>query len=300
VENLAEDERLSPLSRDVFRRLGHRTWCGVPITIGDRLLGTLNMWSRERFSPEDFAIATAFAAQAAVALENSRLYAEVQRELGERRRAEERLQGSVREKEVLLRELHHRVKNNMQIISSLLRLQSRQVQIPEVREIFRESQNRVRSMALVHEMLYQSKNLARVNLGAYFKAVAQGLYRTYGADPARILLKLEVAEIDVGVDVAIPCGLVVGELLSNALKHAFPSGRAGTLWVRAHRDDGDTLTVAVKDDGVGMPPGADRGASDSLGLRLVRMLTEDQLRGDVEFLGGTGTECRLRIPMETR
>jgi PAS domain S-box-containing protein len=221
-------------------------------------------------------------------------------DITDRMLAKAELQASLREKEVLLREVHHRVKNNMQIISSLLRLQSRQLRSPEAQDVLRESQNRVRSMALVHELLYQSDDLARVNVRPYFKALAHGLYRAYGADAGRIALTLEVDEIFVGMDVAIPCGLVVGELLSNALKHAFPSGRAGGVRLVARRYGESELEISVKDDGVGMDPEQFRASTESLGLRLVRMLAEDQMRGTIQIFRREGTEYRLRFPQEKR
>jgi len=171
-----------PLSRDVFRRLGHRCGVGSRSRSGPAA-GDAHMWSRERFSPEDFGHRHAFAAQAAVALENSRLYAECSGSWASAGEAEERLQGSVREKEVLLRELHHRVKNNMQIISSLLRSVSASAD-PEVREIFRESQNRVRSMALVSMRCCTSQEPGASQPGRLFQGCGAGaFYRPTGRIP---------------------------------------------------------------------------------------------------------------------
>ncbi len=216
------------------------------------------------------------------------------RDVTEDRRAQERIRTSLEEKEVLLKEIHHRVKNNLQVISSLLNLQSRQVTDPAVLEILKESHNRVRSMALVHETLYQSGDLGSIDVGAYVHRLAAHLVRSYGVSTALVRLVTDIADVRLGIDTAIPCGLMINELVSNALKHAFPEQRPGEIRieVRAERDGGFLLRVS--DDGVGLPEGLDYRNTSSLGLRLVNTLAA-QLEGTLSCTTGPGTAFELRF-----
>ncbi|HZS04520.1 MAG TPA: histidine kinase dimerization/phosphoacceptor domain -containing protein [Blastocatellia bacterium] len=217
--------------------------------------------------------------------EDGPLVIAVARDITERKRVEEQIRSSLREKEVLLKEIHHRVKNNLQVITSLLNLQSRYLRDQPLQEVFKESQNRVRSMALVHEKLYQSKELAPINAAEYIHNLTTNLLRSYGTDPHKIRHRVEVDEVELGVDTAIPCGLLVNEMVSNALKHAFPEGRSGEIRVEL-RAQGDGLLLRVSDDGVGLPEGLDFREADSLGLQLVNALATqlddpaDGRRGD--------------------
>jgi PAS domain S-box-containing protein len=206
----------------------------------------------------------------------------------ERRTAEERIRTSLREKEVLLKEVHHRVKNNLQIISSLLNLQSKYIKDDQALEMFKESRNRIRSMTLIHEKLYRSKDLANIDVAEYIQNLSSNLFRSYSA--GRISLKTQVDDILLGVDTAIPCGLIINELVSNSLKHAFPD-KQGEILVNLHRDNGK-FTLIVRDDGVGFPEHVDFRNTDSLGLQLVCTLT-DQLDGEIELNRGGGTEFRI-------
>jgi len=156
---------------------------------------------------------------------------------------------SLREKEILLKEIHHRVKNNLQITSSLLRLQTARIPSPEAKQLLRESQDRVRSMALVHEMLYRSHDLARIDFGEYARSLVQQLLRSYGVDVRQVKHTIDVDHGMLGVDEAVPCGLIINELVANSLKHAFPSNRQGRIWVRMDADEG-RCTLRVGDDGV--------------------------------------------------
>ncbi|MEW5847389.1 MAG: PAS domain S-box protein [Myxococcota bacterium] len=216
------------------------------------------------------------------------------RDISERRRVEEQLRASLREKEVLLKEIHHRVKNNLQVTSSLLKLQSSYIADQQAREIFSESQNRIRSMALVHEKLYQSRDLSRVDLNEYTRSLAALLFRSYGTDPARVSLRLEGEPILLTIDTAVPCGLILNELLSNCLKHAFPDGRNGTVTVRVGSPAGGRHQLEVRDDGVGLPPGFDVKKVESLGLQLVNTLVE-QIHGHLEVDVAGGTAFRVRF-----
>ncbi len=200
----------------------------------------------------------------------------------------ERLKASLREKELLLKEVHHRVKNNLQVISSLLNLQARHVVDPRALELFKESQNRVRSIALFHEKLYQAKDLGHVEAFEYLNTLIANLLAAYGAKPTAVSLEVEREDILLGVDVAIPLGLVLNELISNALKHAFPDGRRGQIRVQLGRCDQDRYRLVVSDDGVGFPADLDFRNAPSLGLQLVCTLV-DQLAGTIELIGAPGT-----------
>lgn len=214
----------------------------------------------------------------------------------ERNRAMEKLTASLKEKEVMLKEIHHRVKNNMQVISSMLRLQAGYLEDPQALELFQESQNRVKSMALIHEKLYSSQDLARIDFADYLRNLTSHLFRSYSGH-ADIALNIEVSDVRLGVDAGIPCGLIVNELVSNALKHAFPNGRPGQITVALRRKNG-TYVLSVKDDGVGFPKDVDFRSTPSLGLQLVTTLVS-QLDGTVELISnGAGTEFRIEFAAE--
>jgi PAS domain S-box-containing protein len=216
----------------------------------------------------------------------------------ERRRVEEQIRMSLREKETLLQEIHHRVKNNLQVISSLLRLQSAQVDDPHTLSVLTESRGRVRSMALVHEMLYQSENLTRVDFGAYVRNLSGYLIRAYRTSSTTVALHSDVQDVTLGIDLAVPCGLIINELVSNALKHGFPGGREGEITIKM-RADPSTITLVVSDDGVGLVDGLEWQRADSLGLQLVVMLVE-QLEGVIELDSSAGTAFRITFPRPVR
>ncbi len=221
----------------------------------------------------------------------------LQQEIGERRRAERGIRTSLQEKEVLLKEVHHRVKNNLQVIFSLLYLQSRDIEDPVVQQMFRDSQNRVRSMALVHEQLYRSEDLARVDFGEYVRRLAAHLYRAYGVPGDGIKFTVDVVDALLGIDQAIPCGLIINELVSNALKHAFPtSGRCpeSEIAVSLRPNAANRLTLTVHDNGVGFPEKLDWRATASLGLQLVNTLVR-QLEAEIELNRDAGTEFRITL-----
>jgi PAS domain S-box-containing protein len=226
--------------------------------------------------------------------EQGTLVTSIIRDITDRRRAEEQIKASLREKEVLLKEIHHRVKNNLQVTSSLLKLQSGFIQDPQAREMFAESQNRIRSMALVHEKLYQSSDLSRIDFSDYIKSLTSLLFRSFGVDRERIALKIEGDHIFLSVETAVPCGLIVNELLSNCLKHAFPEGRAGEIAVGVYSREPAWCVINVKDNGVGLPKELDLEQTETLGLQLVRTLA-GQLRAEVEVVREGGTEFRIRF-----
>jgi PAS domain S-box-containing protein len=204
----------------------------------------------------------------------------VARDITERKRTDENLRASLREKEVLLKEIHHRVKNNLQVISSLLSLQAEYLTDEGMLRILRESQSRVKSMALVHEKLYQSNNLAEIDFGDYVRELVMQLFRSYGMRQEVVHMAINADAISLGVDRAIPAGIIVNELVTNALKYAFPNGQAGTIVVELRSIAAGVVRVVIRDDGVGFPKGLGLDTAGSLGLTLVHMLT-DQLRGEL-------------------
>jgi PAS domain S-box-containing protein len=217
-------------------------------------------------------------------------------ELAER---QSRLEASLHEKEVLLREIHHRVKNNMQVISSLLQLQSDNIDNPEARELFAESQNRIRSMALIHEKLYQSDDLAQVDFADYVESLVSMLRASQGARAPRVSLDVRTDPVAIDIERAIPAGLILNELVSNCFKHGFPDGRQGRIEVRLHARGGEEVALAVRDDGVAPPPGFDPSAVHSLGLRLVHILA-DQLGATLAFDHEQGFACDLAFKLNPR
>jgi PAS domain S-box-containing protein len=215
-------------------------------------------------------------------------------DITERKQAEEELLASLKEKEILLREVHHRVKNNMQVMISLLGLQTTYVSDPKMLEMLRESQNRVRSMAIVHEELYQSDNLARINFAGYVSRLASSLLYMYQSNP-QIKLELEIGDVSLGVDTAIPCGLIINELITNALKYAFPQNREGSIWVKMAGASEGNWKLAVVDDGIGFPAHLDFHHTETLGLQLVNILTA-QLDGVLELDASKGTTVTILFP----
>jgi PAS domain S-box-containing protein len=211
-----------------------------------------------------------------------------------RKEAENEIAASLREKETLLKEVHHRVKNNLQIISSLLNLQSRTSKDETTRAIFKDSQDRIMTMALIHEKLYQSGNFARVDFHAYLTSLVTFLFRSMPAH--HVEYALDVEPIDLSIDSAIPCGLIVNELLTNTLKHAFPGGKSGTVLVGLNKQGDSRAVISVKDTGIGLPSDIDLHSTRSLGLHLVSILTE-QIGGSIEIERGAGTTFRVSFPL---
>ncbi len=211
----------------------------------------------------------------------------VLRDITEHKRAEEKIKQSLQEKELLLREIHHRVKNNIQIISSLLSLQSHYIKDKAYSEMLRDSQSRIKSMALIHEKLYQSKSLANIDFKEYITTLVHSLFQSYGVSMGSILLEVEVEKISLDIDAAIPCGLIINELVSNSLKHAFPEGQ-GKIRI-CFRSVDDSKELIVSDNGIGIPESVDLDTTQSLGLHLVKILAEDQLDGKISLERSEGT-----------
>jgi two-component sensor histidine kinase len=225
---------------------------------------------------------------------------ELKLEISERREAQEQLNASLSEKEVLLKEIYHRTKNNMQVITSLLNLQSNQIDDPRYVALFNDSRNRIISMALVHEKLYRSKNLSNIDFKDYITSLANGLFSFYGKNAKNVSLSVNAGGIILGIDTAIPCGLIINELLSNCLKYAFPEGRSGSIFIDLKKTTaGDTsdsrYELTVSDNGIGLPEDIDIKSTKSLGLQLVTNLTMHQLRGSIELRRSGGTCYFIRF-----
>ncbi len=216
---------------------------------------------------------------------------ELKKEISQRKTAQEQIHESLKEKIVLLREIHHRVKNNLQIVSSLLNLQAGYITDKKVLEILKESQNRIRSMALIHEKLYQSPDLDKINFSEYIQSLTKDLFRSYQSQLNRINIRSEVGEIFLEIDQSILCGLIINELISNAIKHAFKGKGKGEILVQLFQD-GEDYQIIVKDDGIGFPKDIDIENTDSLGLQLVTSLT-GQMSGKIDIKSNNGTVVKI-------
>ncbi len=211
-------------------------------------------------------------------------------DITERKLAAEKTETSLHEKEILLKEVHHRVKNNLQVISSLLNLQSNSIDNPLALARFQDSQNRIRSMALIHERLYRSDDLARIDFGPYLHDLAGSLVQTYRRQAQRVELRMSTVRVLLDIDTAIACGLIVNELVSNALKHAFPDGRSGQVGVEIQEDrELEQFRLVIWDDGIGIPEDLDYLKTTSLGLQLVNSLTR-QIKGSIDLCRVNGTK----------
>lgn len=221
-------------------------------------------------------------------------YVTIIQDISERKAFEAGLRGSMKEKEILLRELYHRTKNNMQVICSLLNLECASCGDPRLVEEFRVIENRIRSMSLVHEKLYQSRNLASINLGDYIRDLAALLQASYSPGAERIGIATELESVQASIDAAVPCGLIVNELVANCLRHAFPSGGPGMISIRLSRREGGLVELRVEDDGVGLPRDFEAAGSKGIGVKTARALAE-QLGGELDIgpRQGGGTRCLL-------
>ncbi len=213
-------------------------------------------------------------------------------DITERKQAEKKIKASLKEKEILLREVHHRVKNNMQVITSLLSLQASRTGNKEAVAALQESQQRVRSMAMAHERLYRSKDLAHLKLSGYVSSLVSGVAQLFSTDPNRITVQIQVADIPVNMDQAVPLGLIINELVTNALKYAFPEGGSGTLTISIEPKGEDEVALVVADDGVGIPEELDWRNTDTLGLMLATNLCQ-QIRGSILLDRSNGTRWQI-------
>lgn len=315
---------LDPVEAAHMKQTGIKTLLMLPMVYQEKVIGLVEMRDGQverTFTDHEISLAQLLANQTASAIENARLYEQAQQEITERLRAEELIKASLKEKELLLQEIHHRVKNNLQVISSLLNLQSKGIEDRSALELFKESQNRVRSMALIHEKLYRSRDLARIDFAEYVRNLASFLIRSYRSDSGPVRLEVNARDVFLGIDSAVPCGLIINELISNALKHAFPpdrgsspardtstsgtdrlvggdglNGKESEIRVELYADHDRHLTLVVGDNGVGFPEDLDFRNTESLGMQLVNTLVS-QLGGKVELSNNGGTEFKITFPV---
>ena len=286
-----EAERLWKHSREDL--LGRSLWEVFPEAVGGSFYHMYDQVMRtgrpahleDRYAPFD----RWFEVHAHPAVEGLAVYF---RDVTERHRADESIRRALKEKEVLLREIHHRVKNNLQVICSLLRLQEGYIHDETLRQVLKECRERVHAMAILHDQLHRAKDLSSIDLGGYVRNLAASLFCSYGVNSAQIGLRLNLEGITVPFDTAIPCGLIVHELVSNALRHAFPDGRKGRISLGLRLEPGGEIELRVRDDGRGFSENAPSGTIRSLGLRLVDLLAE-QMEAAVERSNRAGTEYRL-------
>jgi predicted ATPase/two-component sensor histidine kinase/tRNA A-37 threonylcarbamoyl transferase component Bud32 len=292
----------------------------VPIQGHGNLLGILyleNNLTTNAFTPDRATILQVLTAQAAIALENAKLYQQLegysqtletnndvlQQEVSDRRRAENQLRQSLAEREVLLKEIHHRVKNNLQIISGLLQLQSQSVTDSATINILRESQHRIESMSLIHKKLYSSSDFGEIDQADYIPSLASSLLASYQITPGRVALHMEIAPILLNIDQAIPCGLIVNELVSNALKYAFPDDRPGEIDIHLHvlssnqsdNQSSNQVELIIRDNGIGLPETVNWEYAQSLGLSLVHDLAVEQLEGSLTVERHPGTTFKIQF-----
>ena len=221
----------------------------------------------------------------------------LQEEVRERTQMGEQLRTSLQEKEVLIQEVHHRVKNNMQIISSMIRLQFRHIENETLEQLIRDLQQRVHTMSLVHEKLYKSRSLSRIDLADFIRELAQELLHSYSRPSESVKLNLALEPVKLSVDYTIPCGLIINELLTNTLKYAFPAGQQGTIYIRLKTLQGRQVLLSVCDDGPGYPELSDWSKSTTTGLRLIHLLSA-QLRGEYHAINDPGACFELKFQEE--
>jgi two-component sensor histidine kinase len=219
-------------------------------------------------------------------------------DITERKQAEHQIMRSLEEKEVLLSEVHHRVKNNMSIIASLLSLQSAYVDNKKYKDMFVECQSRIRSMALVHERLYINADFARIDMPGYIDGLVSNIRYTF-AVPSTVIVNMAVEDVDLGIDTLIPCGLIINELMINAFKHAFDGHDSPEIGVALKRIEGGYAALTVSDNGKGLPEGFDVSASTGLGIKIVRTLCK-QIQGSLEVRNGRGAMFTLTFPEQPR
>jgi two-component sensor histidine kinase len=267
--------------------------CYLPLIINEEVIGILGVWGSD-LCIDDLPGLTVFANQVSTSINNATLFDQAQKEIAYKTETEIRIQESLAEKEVLLKEVHHRVKNNLQIITSLLNLQINQSKDTVLIEGLRESQGRVKAMALIHEKLYQSDDLAQISMASYISSLTNALSTSYRIAPEKVEIHVDTANIRLDLDTAIPCGLIVNELITNSLKYAFPDETKGEIEVLFKEPQNGKIKLIVKDNGVGLPKEIIPEKVSSLGLKLVSSLVR-QIEGEMKVTNGVGVNYEINF-----
>lgn len=264
---------------------GYESVALIPLKVGKKTYGLiqLNDFHKDHFTQQDISMAEDIADNIAIAIA--------------RQLAENKTRATLKEKDTLLQEIHHRVRNNMQVIISLMKLQADKFTDQKLIDAFQESQSRIYAMAAVHGILYQSENIDNIDISTYLEKLGQTIFRTYKTDDTRIKLFIEIMPIDLKLEQSYPIGLVFNEIISNALKYAFPDGRQGEIKVVSERVAHDGIKLMVSDNGVGFPLDFDWRKSDSLGLQLVKGLVEYQLEGGLHLDTSNGVKWEITFPV---
>lgn len=272
-------------------KIGIRSLVSILLVIDEQVIGFMNFSSDmpNSFNEENIEVLKVVSNQLAVAV----YQAQLQEQIAEHSR---NLQNSLSEKEVLLKEIHHRVKNNLQVISSLLYLNSKKIKDKETQDLFKDSQNRVKSIALVHERLYQSKDLGKIDFKEYVSRLANDLFRSYAVNQTLVKLSLNINNIFISIDTAVPCGLIINEVVSNSFKYAFPMDRdldkENEIKINFNKNGNSELVLEISDNGIGLPKGFTDKKKESLGLQLVDTLIA-QLEGKMEINQNYGTTFKF-------
>ena len=287
---------------EYLRRRQPKSLCCVPLLHRGRVVGIIyleNSLTGGVFTTPQVELLKLLSTQMASAIVNAQVYDDLEKAVEQRTaqlaEANQALQASLDEKVVLLKEVHHRVKNNLQLVVSLLNLQARKQPNPQLVESFRELQNRVNSMSMLHEILYRSENLARVNFAGYISQLCAQLAKSFGTAARRIELKYRIENASLAMDQAVPCGLIINELVTNAMKYAFPASQGGQISIEMTAS-GSHVILQVSDNGVGLPENVDAHRAGSLGLKLVHILAE-QLRGTIAATSQGGASFTIRFPI---
>lgn len=290
VPDLSKDQRFYS-KVDEHTGFVSRNLVYAPLRVGDEITGVLGALNKKSgcFSQDDVDFMVMLAHTVALSVENARI-------MEARQRAEQALREALNDKEALLQEIHHRVKNNMQVIASMLGIQKMKITDPLARRAFSQSQDRIRAMAMVHENVYRSGAFSKIQFSEYVRTLCNGLYRSYCTSPRKVTMVAQVEDALIGLEQAVPLGLALNELVTNAFKHAFPDDAAGEVRIEGKAGPDGQLELMVGDDGVGLPAGFDLGSAS--GLFMVRGLVERQLKGTLELAAqadGKGTRAVVRF-----
>jgi two-component sensor histidine kinase len=289
IDEIKQD--LSPHSLEFVREMGVKSFICCPIICVDDAIGVLavdNVNTKRSLLQRDIDLLMLLSPEIGISIQNAMVTDMKEKQFNAILEAEEKIKASLKEKEVLLKEIHHRVKNNLQIVSSLLYLQMTRTEHAEAVSALRDSRNRVRSIARIHERLYQSANLASVDMDEYMSSLVSDLQHSHRVENSAVRLVVDVGKVALGITEAIPCGLIINELISNALKHAFPQGKEGKITIQLRKTNTNRTMLTVSDNGVGFPEHVDFRNTPSLGLDLINSLVH-QLDGSIDLDRRDGT-----------